>query len=77
MSSSKRIVLHHATGLYQILGLETDLKASLQLNDLPLRVEPVDFLDHQGACELVSVTPHYVLYREIVPGSLLLSPSIT
>lgn len=66
---SKRVVLVYTTGryagLHQILGTVDQLQATLQVSDLPAFVEPVQFLDHSGACSLVTVTPRYALYREI------------
>lgn len=73
LAHDKRIVVQHTqgplAGLWRIMGRTSDLKAG-KPGPLPHFVEPVDFLDHQGACSLVRSKPRYVLYRELMPPAL-------
>lgn len=66
---TKRIVLVHTTGVHaglsQILGTVEHLRARLHVAELPEYLDPVQFLDHVGACSLVKAHPRYVLYREV------------
>ena len=67
---SKRVVLEYTTGvfkgLWQILGTDDQLKEGLKVEELPSFVSPVQFIDHVGACSLVTVKPRYILYRELI-----------
>ena len=76
----KRVVLQYTKGplaeLWQLLGTVSQLKCSLQATELPAFVDPVDFLDHKGACSLVAVKPRYVHYRELMaPATSTFHPS--
>jgi hypothetical protein len=63
-----RIVLHYTSGeragLYQILGTTDQLIEHLNVNELPARVETVDFYDHHAPAIRVGTHTRYVLYRE-------------
>ena len=79
-TTNKRVVLVYTTGAYaglwQILGTTDDLKANMRLSELPPFVEQVHYLDHVGACSLVTVKPRYVLYRELLaPATRSPAPS--
>ena len=67
----KRVVLHYTQGRYagmrQIVGTCSQLQTQLHVDQLPTFVDPVDFLDHTGACSLIQVKARYVLYRETMP----------
>lgn len=63
---TKRLVLQQTNGaragLRHLLGTTDDLPAGATL---PSFLPAVRFSDHEGPCSLVTVTPRYVLYREI------------
>lgn len=67
----QRIVLEHTQGickgLFGIYGTTDQLKADLNVSELPDFLPDVDMRDHINAVCLVRVTPRYVLYREITP----------
>lgn len=61
---NKRIVLRYASGLYQIQGVETQLKEFMHTDELPKTLDNIDLGDHIGSVKQTRVEKHYVLYEE-------------
>ena len=62
----KRIVLLHTqgdlAGLWRIVGTDEEFP------EMPMQVDGVDFIDHQGSCSFLRMKPRYLLYREMEPA---------
>ena len=61
----KRIVLLHTqgnlAGLWRIVGTDEEFP------EMPMQVDGVDFIDHEGSCSFFRMRPRYILYREVEP----------
>ena len=66
---NKRIVLRYASGLYQIQGVETQLKEFMHTDELPKTLDNIDLGDHVGSVQLTQTKDRYVLYQEVVHES--------
>ena len=76
---SVRIVLEHTrgtwSGMRQILGTVDQVKASLQVDELPSYIANLNFGDRVNGASLVAVKRSYILYRELIaPTNMAFNP---
>lgn len=78
---NKRIIVRYGQGafrdLWQILGTDDQLKEGLKVEHLPVRLGPVQLLDHVATVEMDRVRPRYILYRETIGNLGVESPPST
>jgi len=66
-----RVVLEHSvgpwSGMRQILGTVEQVKAAMQVGEMPPYIANIQFGDRTNGAQLVGARRSYILYREIVP----------
>ncbi len=74
-----RVVLEHTVGAWagmrQILGTLDQVRAALQLSEMPAYIADINFGDRTGGAALVGPKKSYILYREVPPVTLPSPPS--
>ena len=74
-----RVVIEHTqgtrAGLHQILGTVDQVKADMQVAELPGFIADISFGDRINSASLVGINRSYVLYRELITPEGIVSTS--